>query len=66
MNLAEMGREELLRRRKRSDDRVTSLFRRWPALNDVELKELRYEYAERQRLARNLGRLRRLRRRRAP
>jgi hypothetical protein len=41
------------------DERISALFRRWPALNKVELREIRRLHDERQRLARHVGMLRR-------
>ena len=41
------------------DERLTALFRRWPALAARELRELRRLYDERLRLARHVGRKRR-------
>jgi hypothetical protein len=40
------------------DLRMTLLFRRWPSLSTVELRELRKLSDERQRLARHVGILR--------
>ena len=60
-SLAGLSRADLLRRRHRADERLTPLFRRWPALSELELRELRRVYDERQRLAKHLGRLRRTR-----
>jgi hypothetical protein len=37
---------------------LTPLFRRWPALSQLELRELRRLYAERIRIAKHLGSLR--------
>ena len=59
--LAESSRADLLRRTHKADERLTPLFRRWPALSELELHELRRVYAERQRLAKHLGKLRRTR-----
>ena len=41
------------------DERVTTLFRRWPGLTKAEDRELRKSYAERLRLAKYIGRVRR-------
>jgi hypothetical protein len=43
------------------DERITPLFRRWPKLARDELQELRRLYAERLRIARYVGELRRKR-----
>jgi len=54
------SREDILRWRRKGDERLTPLLHRWPTLSELELRELRRVYAERQRLARHLGRLRRV------
>jgi hypothetical protein len=42
------------------DERMSLLFRSWPSLSKIELRELRRLSDERQRLARHVGILRRL------
>ncbi len=41
--------------RRDRDDRMSHLFRSWPSLSDIELRELRKLNDERQRLARHVG-----------
>ena len=60
-DLAGMAPTELSEQRALRDDRLTKLFRRWPALNRVERRQLRRMYAERLRIARYVGRVRRRR-----
>jgi len=57
-DLAAMGVAELSEQRALRDDKLATLFRRWPALNRLELRQLRTMYAERLRMARYVGRLR--------
>jgi hypothetical protein len=57
-DLAAMDTSELSEQRAIRDDRLTPLFRRWPALGRSELAQLRRMYAERLRIARSLGRRR--------
>ena len=57
-DLTAMGHAELSEERAIRDDKLATLFRRWPALNRSELRQLREMYAERLRLARYVGRLR--------
>lgn len=57
-DLEVMGHAELSEQSALRDDRLTALFRRWPALSRLELRQLRVMYAERLRIARHLGRLR--------
>jgi hypothetical protein len=45
--------------RKDCDDRLTELFRRWPRLGRKEMRELQALYAERLRIAKHIGSLRR-------
>lgn len=52
--------------RTERDNRLTPLFRRWPALSQLELRELRRLYDERIRIAKHLGSQRRRRRAEAP
>jgi hypothetical protein len=65
-DLSALDQEELTRARNTRDARLTVLFRRWPALNKVETKEIRQLHDERTRLAKYFGRLRRRRLRRPP
>ena len=57
-DLAAMGEAELSEQRALRDDRLATLFLRWPALDRLELRQLRTMYAERLRMARYVGRLR--------
>ena len=57
-DLAAMGEAELSEQRAIRDDKLATLFQRWPALNRPELRQLRTMYAERLRMARYVGRLR--------
>ena len=57
-DLAAMGEADLSEQRVLRDDKLATLFRRWPALNRLELRQLRTMYAERLRMARHVGRLR--------
>lgn len=61
-DLSALTTDELRRERTARDRLLTPLFRRWPSLSEPELGELERVYAERQRLAKYLGRLRRSRR----
>ena len=65
-NLAALDREQLRQASEARDDRMSILFRLWPALSTLQLKELRKLSDERQRIARHLGILRRLHALRAP
>lgn len=65
-NLAALDREQLRQASHARDERMSILFRLWPALNTLQLKELRKLSDERQRIARHLGILRRLHALRAP
>lgn len=47
--------EALEREAEVRDRHITSLFRRWPALNGAELSDLRRLYDERLRLAKSVG-----------
>jgi hypothetical protein len=58
-NLATLDDEALLEERTARDEKLRPLFRRWPSLNKLEMKELRRLYDERLRLAKRIGRLRR-------
>jgi hypothetical protein len=53
-----LDREGLRRARATRDERLSVLFRRWPALTTIELDEIRRLHDERQRLARYVGMLR--------
>jgi hypothetical protein len=57
-DLAGLSTEQLDEAREETDARLTPLFRRWPALGSQDMAELRHLYAERLRLARHLGFLR--------
>jgi hypothetical protein len=57
-DLAAMETTELAQQGALRDERLAPLFRRWPALSRVELRQLRVLYAERVRIARYLGRFR--------
>ena len=59
-NLTRLDDNELRDARRDRDERMSLLFRRWPSLSKVELRELRKLNDERQRLARHVGILRRL------
>lgn len=54
-NLLLLDHEELREARDDRDERMTLLFRRWPSLSQIELRELRKLSDERQRLARHVG-----------
>ena len=60
-DLAVMGPGELSEQRALRDDRLATLFQRWPALSRFELRQLRTMYTERLRIARYIGRVRALR-----
>jgi hypothetical protein len=53
-----MATDELAQQGELRDERIAPLFRRWPALSRVELRQLGALYAERVRIAKYLGRLR--------
>jgi hypothetical protein len=59
-NLSLLDESELRHARHDRDERMSVLFRRWPALSKIEMQELRALSDERQRLARHVGILRRL------
>ena len=59
-NLLLLDENELRTATHDRDERMSLLFRGWPALSKVELRELRRLSNERQRLARHNGILRRL------
>jgi hypothetical protein len=54
-NLSVLDDLELGRARRDRDERMSLLFRSWPSLSDIELRELRKLNDERQRLARHIG-----------
>jgi hypothetical protein len=57
-DLAALGDAELSEQRAQRDDKLATLFQRWPALNGFELRQLRMVYAERIKIARYVGRRR--------
>jgi hypothetical protein len=57
-NVSALDREGLRSARETRDERLSILFRRWPSLTKIELKEIRRLNDERQRLARYVGMLR--------
>jgi hypothetical protein len=59
-SLSVLDQTELRDARRDRDERMSALFRRWPELSKLELRELRMLSDERQRLARHVGILRRL------
>jgi hypothetical protein len=59
-NLSLLDHDELQDARQHRDERMSLLFRTWPALSKTDLRELRKLSDERQRLARHVGILRRL------
>ena len=59
-NLLLLDDGELLDARHHRDERMSVLFRSWPSLSNIELRELRRLSNERQRLARHVGILRNL------
>ena len=59
-NLSRLDDDELRDARHHRDERMSLLFRSWPALSKIELRELRQLNDERQRLARHVGIIRRL------
>jgi hypothetical protein len=58
-DLSALSDETLQRERDMRDETLRPLFRRWPSLNRMEMRELRRVYDERLRLARWIGRARR-------
>ena len=58
-DLAALGTRDLEQQRALRDEALAPLFRRWPALNRNETRNLRRIYGERLRIAKYLGRLRR-------
>lgn len=61
-DISELDRHELRKASDARDERLSILFRRWPSLSRIEMKEIRQVSDERQRLARCIGRLRKGRR----
>ena len=59
-NLSRLDDNELRSARHDRDERMSLLFRSWPSLSKIELRELRKLNDERQRLARHVGIIRRL------
>jgi hypothetical protein len=57
-NVGVLDRHELRKASDTRDERLSILFRRWPSLSKIELKEIRQLYDERQHLARCIGLLR--------
>ena len=57
-DMSTLDGERLRHERDTRDERISLLFRRWPALTKVELTEIRRLHDERQRLARHVGVLR--------
>jgi len=57
-DISELDRDELRKASDTRDDRISILFRRWPSLDRIEMKEIRQLHNERQRLARSIGLLR--------
>ena len=60
-NLLLLDHDDLRDARRHRDERMSLLFRSWPSLSQIELRELRKLSDERQRLARHVGILRGLR-----
>jgi hypothetical protein len=58
-DLASMDTAELSLQRDLREDRLAPLFRRWPALDRVEMRRLRELYRETVRIAKHLGQRRR-------
>jgi hypothetical protein len=56
-DLATMETDDLVQQGVVRDDLLAPLFRRWPRLSRIELRQLTDLYAERVRIARYLGRL---------
>jgi hypothetical protein len=64
-DVSAFDREELRKASEVRDDRLSILFRQWPALSRPQLGEMRRLNDERQQLARGVGVLRRRRRARS-
>jgi hypothetical protein len=60
-NLSALDRNQIRDASQDRDERMSVLFRSWPALSKIELRELRRLSDERQRLARHVGIVRGLR-----
>lgn len=60
-NLSALDHEQIQVARQSRDERMTRLFRDWPALSKADMRELRRLSDERQRLARHVGHIRHLR-----
>ena len=58
-DLAAMGTGDLARQRALRDEVLVPLFRRWPALSRIEMRDLRRIYRERLRIAKYVGSVRR-------
>ena len=58
-DLAAMETDDLTQQVTVRDELLAPLFRRWPGLNRVEMRKLKTLYAERVRIAKYLGKLRR-------
>ena len=59
-NLSALDPDQLEQAKRDRDERMSILFRRWPSVNDTEMRELRKLSNERQRLARHVGSVRTL------
>ena len=60
-NLSSLDHNQIQQARQCRDERMTRLFRDWPALSKAHMRELRALSDERQRLARHVGLVRDLR-----
>ena len=60
-SLSELDHEQIEEARQCRDERMTRLFRDWPALSKADMQELRTLSVERLRLARYVGHIRGLR-----
>jgi hypothetical protein len=56
-DLATMPIDDLAQQREVRDEQLVPLFRRWPALSRIEMRELRRVYGERLRIAKYIGRI---------
>jgi hypothetical protein len=65
-NLRTLDRDQLREATRTRDERMSILFRLWPVLTTIEMRELRKLSDERQRIARHIGIIRRLHSLRAP
>ena len=59
-NLSTLTHTQIQQAKQCRDERMTRLFRDWPALSNADMRELRALSDERQRLARHAGDIRRL------